>query len=152
MIDKNLIKVDVDLKTREAVFDFLANLVVTGGYASSVAEVLDSLLSREAEGTTGMMDGYAIPHAKSSYIQRPGVAVLKLQSGVDWDSMDGQLVDKVVALFIPENEAGTTHLQLLSKLARLLMRPEFKESFKSASTVEEIEELLERELSVQEGL
>ncbi|MCC9745935.1 PTS transporter subunit EIIA, partial [Streptococcus agalactiae] len=120
MIDKNLIRVDVDMPLKKDVFAYLAGLVVENDYADDTDQVYKSLLSREEEGTTGMMDGFAIPHAKSQAVIKPGIAVLKLKNGVEWESMDGKLIDSVIALFIPETEVGSTHLTYLSKIARIL--------------------------------
>ncbi|MCC9892018.1 PTS transporter subunit EIIA, partial [Streptococcus agalactiae] len=122
MIDKNLIRVDVDMPLKKDVFAYLAGLVVENDYADDTDQVYKSLLSREEEGTTGMMDGFAIPHAKSQAVIKPGIAVLKLKNGVEWESMDGKLIDSVIALFIPETEVGSTHLTYLSKIARILMK------------------------------
>lgn len=68
-------------------FAYLAGLVVENDYADDTDQVYKSLLSREEEGTTGMMDGFAIPHAKSQAVIKPGIAVLKLKmelSGSLW--------------------------------------------------------------------
>lgn len=146
MIDRRIIEVNVELSTKEEVFSYLSSLVVSAGYAEDPQAVLAALKAREAEGTTGMMDGFAIPHAKSEAIHKPGIAVLKLARGVEWDSMDGQPARFIVALFIPESQAGATHLQLLSKLARLLMRQEFKNNFEAAGSYEAVADLLEKEL------
>lgn len=148
MIDEKLIQVGVVAFSKEEVFDCLSRLVVEHGYATDSALVNEALLTREMEGTTGMMDGFAIPHAKSPVITKPGVAVLKLTNGVEWQSMDGQPITSVIALFIPETEAGSTHLQLLSKIARFLMKAEFKKSFANAVSVEDISGLLKKNLEM----
>lgn len=147
MIDKNLIVADVDVTTKDETFELLSHLVVKENYANDAKKVLLALQAREKEGTTGMMDGFAIPHAKSEAIVKPGVAVLKLNKGVEWESMDGKLITVVIALFIPENQSGTTHLQYLSKIARLLMKKEFKDAFEVANTVDSIAKLLEENLN-----
>lgn len=147
MIDKNLIVADVDVTTKDEAFELLSRLVVKENYANDAKKVLLALQAREKEGTTGMMDGFAIPHAKSDAIVKPGVAVLKLKKGVEWESMDGKLITVVIALFIPENQSGTTHLQYLSKIARLLMKKEFKDTFEVANTVDSIAKLLEENLN-----
>lgn len=147
MIDKNLIVADVDVTTKDETFELLSHLVVKENYANDAKKVLLALQAREKEGTTGMMDGFAIPHAKSETIVKPGVAVLKLKKGVEWESMDGKLITVVIALFIPENQSGTTHLQYLSKIARLLMKKEFKDAFEVANTVDSIAKLLEENLN-----
>lgn len=148
MIDKNLIRVDVDMPLKKDVFAYLAGLVVENGYADDTDQVYKSLLSREEEGTTGMMDGFAIPHAKSQAVIKPGIAVLKLKNGVEWESMDGKLIDSVIALFIPETEVGSTHLTYLSKIARILMKNDFKNDFKEAHEIEEIETVFNKYLEL----
>lgn len=148
MIDKNLICVHVDMPLKKDVFAYLAGLVVENGYADDTDQVYKSLLSREEEGTTGMMDGFAIPHAKSQAVIKPGIAVLKLKNGVEWESMDGKLIDSVIALFIPETEVGSTHLTYLSKDARILMKNDFKYDFQKAHEIDEIEIVFNKFLEV----
>lgn len=148
MIDKNLICVDVDMPLKKDVFAYLAGLVVENGYADDTDQVYKSLLSREEEGTTGMMDGFAIPHAKSQAVIKPGIAVLKLKNGVEWESMEGKLIDSVIALFIPETEVGSTHLTYLSKIARILMKNDFKYDFQKAHEIDEIEIVFNKFLEV----
>ncbi|AUT05926.1 Protein-N(pi)-phosphohistidine--sugar phosphotransferase [Streptococcus parauberis] len=148
MINKNLICVDVDMPLKKDVFAYLAGLVVENGYADDTDQVYKSLLSREEEGTTGMMDGFAIPHAKSQAVIKPGIAVLKLKNGVEWESMDGKLIDSVIALFIPETEVGSTHLTYLSKIARILMKNDFKYDFQKAHEIDEIEIVFNKFLEV----
>ena len=142
MIDSKLIQVGVSASSKDMVFDRLSYLVVQQGYATDVDAVKSALIAREVEGTTGMMDGFAIPHAKSSAITKPGVSVLKLKQGIEWEAMDGKPIFFVIALFIPETEAGSTHLQFLSKIARLLMKEEFKTALANADSTDEIVKLL----------
>lgn len=138
MIDINLIQFTSELPTKESVFEQLATIIYENGYGTDTTAIKKALFTREEEGTTGMMDGFAIPHAKSSAIIKPCVAILKLPTGVEWQSMDGKLISSVIALFIPDSEAGTTHLQYLSKIARLLMKEDFKHQFQDANTPEEV--------------
>ncbi|MBY5021067.1 fructose PTS transporter subunit IIA [Streptococcus suis] len=148
MIHQSLIEVGQVFTSQDAVFQHLSELIVHSGYATNSEAVFAALKQRESEGTTGMMDGFAIPHAKCSAIQRPGVAILKLEQGIEWHSMDGELIRYILALFIPEDESGTTHLKLLSQIARLLMREEFKTAFKAAETPSELEGLMKQALEL----
>lgn len=148
MIDQGFIKVGTRFSSQGEVFAYLAQLVTQAGYATDAEQVVLALQEREAESTTGMMEGYAIPHAKSSAIIKPAIAILTLEEGIDWDSLDGQATRYVLALFIPDKEAGSTHLHLLSQLARLLMRREFKDQFEAARTSQEIEQLLKSSLGL----
>ncbi|MCB5951380.1 fructose PTS transporter subunit IIA [Enterococcus sp. BWT-B8] len=142
MISKDHIFLERTFADQEEVFQFLADKTEELAITDSSAAVLEALKIRESEGTTGMMDGFAIPHAKSAAITKPSIIITTFTEGIYWDSLDGELIFYAIALFIPDGEAGTTHLQLLSKIARMLMKQEFKEAFKAAKTPEDLNELL----------
>lgn len=97
-----------------------------------------------------MMDGFAIPHAKDQSISEPSILIVTLNQGIEWNSLDGQLIDFIIALFIPDIEAGTTHLKLLSAVARLLMRNEVTEKLKAAQSKAEIATLLNEKIGENE--
>ncbi|MBL1225741.1 PTS sugar transporter subunit IIA [Enterococcus sp. BWR-S5] len=142
MITENHIFLNQSYADKKDVFRFLADQAVVLGIAASAQPVYEALELRESEGTTGMMDGFAIPHAKSTAITEPSVMIVSFTSGVEWDSLDGQPIRYAIALFIPDGEAGTTHLQLLSKIARMLMKQDFKEQFAAAQTPKALKDLL----------
>lgn len=142
MINTDQIFLDEQFASKEEVFQFLADQAAALGIADASAPVLAALQQRESEGTTGMMDGFAIPHAKSGAIRTPSIMIATFEKGIDWDSLDGQPVLYAIALFIPDGEAGTTHLKVLSQVARMLMKQQFKEDFKAAKTPQELNELL----------
>ncbi len=146
MINEELIFIDVDLVTQKAVFEFLAKTVVEKQIATDRIAVYDALKKRESEGTTGMMDGFAIPHAKSDVITQPAIVVIKLQQGIDWDSMDGQPTQYIIAMFIPTAESGSTHLKVLSQVARMLMKSAFKEAFIATDSKEALANLISEKL------
>ena len=107
-----------DFASRDEALSFVSNQAVKAGVASDADAVMNAFLAREAEGTTGMMEGFAIPHAKSDAITEAAVIVVKDDSGVTgWDTMDGAPVNVAIALLIPGAQAGTTHLKILSKVA-----------------------------------
>ncbi|MBO1306219.1 PTS sugar transporter subunit IIA [Enterococcus sp. 669A] len=146
MVNEELIFVDLDLKDQEAVFNFLAQTIVEKGYATDATAVYDALKKREAEGTTGMMDGFAIPHAKSDAIQQPAIIVIKLKSAIDWDSLDGKPTQNIIAMFIPTAEGGTTHLKVLSQVARMLMQEDFKNQFAQTNSTNQLAQLIASKL------
>lgn len=129
MVNEELIFIDLDLTTQADVFDFLSETTVARQIATNKKDVKSALKKREEEGTTGMMDGFAIPHAKSDAITKPAILVIKLKQGIEWDSMDGQPTQYIIAMFIPTAESGSTHLKVLSQVARMLMKSDFKEEF-----------------------
>ena len=114
------------LQTREDVLRFIADKAVELGAANDADVVHDAFVAREEMGETGMTDGFAVPHAKSSAITQACVLVVKNDHVVDWPSFDDKPVDIMIALLVPEGEAGSTHIRLLSKTAVLLMKDEFK--------------------------
>lgn len=117
---------DNPAKTVDEALAFLSAQAVALGIAEDERAVLDAFKAREAEGTTGMMEGFAIPHAKSEAIKQASVMVVKFAGDVEWESMDGKPIRVAIALCVPGGEAGTTHLQLLSKVAVMLMDEKFR--------------------------
>jgi fructose PTS system EIIA component len=134
----NYIKVNEDLSTQSEAFARIAEIAAAEGLASSKEEVAEGLAKREGEGTTGFMDGFAIPHTKSPAVVKPGAVILKANEGIEWQSMDGKPIKFIISLLIPDNEAGTTHLTLLSHISRLLIHADVREKLLAASTPEEI--------------
>lgn len=128
-----------DFASRDEALSFVSNQAVKAGLADDADAVMNAFLAREAEGTTGMMEGFAIPHAKSDAITEAAVIVVKDDSGVTgWDTMDGAPVNVAIALLIPGAQAGTTHLKILSKVAEALMDEGFRATVKGSSDAAEI--------------
>lgn len=128
-----------DFDSRDEALSFVSNQAVKAGIASDADAVMNAFLAREAEGTTGMMEGFAIPHAKSDAITEAAVIVVKDESGVTgWDTMDGAPVNVAIALLIPGAQAGTTHLKILSKVAEALMDEDFRGTVKGSTDAAEI--------------
>ena len=125
--------------SRDEALSFVSNQAVKAGVADDADAVMNAFLVREAEGSTGMMEGFAIPHAKSDAITDAAVIVVKDDSGVTgWDTMDGAPVNVAIALLIPGAQAGTTHLKILSKVAEALMDEGFRATVKGSTDAAEI--------------
>lgn len=150
IIQEDKIFLNQSFASQEEVFQFLAEQAEVLDISSDAKQVYQRLVERENEGTTGMMDGFAIPHAKDQSIGEPSIIIVTLQQGIEWNSLDGQLINFVIALFIPDSEAGTTHLKLLSAVARLLMRNEVTEQLKVAKSKTEIATLLNEKIGENE--
>lgn len=140
-IQKSIL-IDISANSQEEVFTLISCEAIDRGYAENSNLLLEALNNRENEGTTGMMDGFAIPHAKSNTIKIPALVILKLITGVEWNSMDGKKIDFVISLLIPEEEKSNTHLKLLSKVAKLLMNEEVKNLLREAKNDLEIDSIL----------
>ncbi len=122
----------------DEVLEFLAKKAVELGITEDEAAVLAAFKAREAEGTTGMMAGFAIPHCKSLAVKGASVIVVKFAGDVAWKSMDDSPIRVAIALLVPDNKAGTTYLRMLSQLAVMLMQEEFREKVLSTDDPEEL--------------
>lgn len=146
----NIIKevvLNINISSREEAFGIIAEKAVEKGITNERSTVLVDLKMREEQGTTGMIDGFAIPHAKSPAINKPGLVILKSSMGIDWNSMDGKDVNFIFGILIPEKEQGTSHLKILSNIARMLMKEEAKTQLKSAESEKEITKIIEKFIS-----
>lgn len=133
--------------TRDDALLFLAGKAVELGVADSATDVLAAFKAREEQGTTGMQDGFAIPHAKTDAVKDATVMVVKFANPIaDWDSLDKKPIKAAIALLVPEGEAGTTHIRLLAKTATMLMGESFRKTVLESEDPEEISKL------VSEGL
>ena len=124
--------------SREEVLRELADASVELGLASDADEVYRGFLAREEIDKTGMTDGFAIPHCKTAAISRAGVVIYRNAEALDWPSLDDKPVDTCVALYVPEAEAGTTHLKLLAGTAKLLMDEGFQQLLRNSNDPSEI--------------
>jgi PTS system fructose-specific IIA component len=122
----------------DEVLEFLAKKALELGITEDEAAVLAAFKAREAEGTTGMMAGFAIPHCKSLAVNGASVIVVKFAGDVEWKSMDDVPIRVAIALLVPDNKAGTTYLRMLSQLAVMLMQEEFRERVLATNDPEEL--------------
>ena len=122
----------------DEVLEFLAKKALELGITEDEAAVLAAFKAREAEGTTGMMAGFAIPHCKSLAVNSALVIVVKFAGDVEWKSMDDVPIRVAIALLVPDNKAGTTYLRMLSQLAVMLMQEEFRERVLATNDPEEL--------------
>ncbi|MEE4661824.1 MAG: PTS sugar transporter subunit IIA [Halieaceae bacterium] len=100
-------------------------------------DLYSNLLAREKLGSTALGDGIAIPHCRLSGCEQPIVALMTLADPVDFDASDGQAVDILFLLMVPE-EATEEHLELLAGLAGLLNQPGFRRSLREADTARQL--------------
>ena len=112
--------------SREEALTLISQKAAELGIADDADVLFNAFVARENMGETGMTDGFAVPHAKSAAIDHAAVIVFKNDHALDWPSFDNKPVDICLALLVPDVEAGTTHIKLLSKTAVLLMREQFK--------------------------
>lgn len=147
LIDEKSVWLDVEIATRDEMLAFLSAHAVKLGIAEDEGALLSSFLEREAEGSTGMIEGFAIPHAKNRTVHRAAVMVVRSSRPIaDWESMDDRPITVAVALLVPDAEAGSTHLELLSAVAVALMRADFRERIRGALGAAEVSCLVNERL------
>lgn len=141
-VNANQVTISYDAASREDALRYLSDRGTELGFATDADAVYQAFLAREAEAETGLVAGFAVPHAKSDAITTPGIVVLKLSQPVEWPSFDNVPVDIALALYVPAGEAGTTHLKLLSKSAVMLMDEGFRNKVRASDDPAEIAELI----------
>ena len=119
----------------------LGDLMDKGGNLSDKAEYLQAVFAREESGSTGLGDGIATPHAKSAGGKEAGLAAMVVPNGVDFDALDGQPSRLFFMIAAPEG-AADTHVEVLSKLATMVIDPDFKNALIQAATVDRFLELI----------
>ena len=138
ILDSSHVVLDCSAATRDEALELAASKAVELGATSDAAALLEGLKAREAEGSTGMMGVFAIPHCKSALVSDPCIVVLRFSDPVEWQAMDKAPVDCAIALFIPDGELGTEHLRILSKLAASLMHEDFCHAIKGAADADAV--------------
>ena len=126
------------LDTREDMLRFISDKAAELGITDDAGAVYEAFVAREEMGETGMTDGFAVPHAKSDAIKEAAVIVVKNDHAIEWPSFDDKPIDIAISLLVPDGEAGTTHIRLLSKTAVLLMKDEFKALVRGTDDAEAI--------------
>ena len=115
--------------------DQMVELMAKGGNINDLQRYKEGVLKREEEGTTGIGEGIAIPHAKTDAVSAPGLAAMLVPQGVDYDALDGQPVHMIFLIAAPNTEENV-HLEVLSRLSMLLMDDEFRTNLLDADVTE----------------
>ena len=126
------------LNTKEEVIRLLAGQAVAAGISDDAEEVYAAFMEREAMGPTGIGEGIAVPHARSTSVREVAVMVVKSKTPVTWESFDDGPVYLAIALLVPEENPDNVHLKILSTVTRKLVNEEFKQSLFLAGTADEI--------------
>ncbi|QMU39310.1 PTS 2-O-a-mannosyl-D-glycerate transporter subunit IIABC [Escherichia coli] len=125
--------------SREEAIHALTQRLAALGKISSIEQFLEEVYRRESLGPTALGEGLAVPHGKTAAVKEAAFAVATLSEPLQWEGVDGpEAVDLVVLLAIPPNEAGTTHMQLLTALTTRLADDEIRARIQSATTPDEL--------------
>ena len=142
---KDLLKTEVmilDLQatTKEAAVDEMVNKLVAEGYVSDFDTFKAGIMAREAQTSTGLGDGIAMPHSKNKAVNEAVVLFAKSNAGVDYAALDGQPVNLFFMIAAPEG-ANDTHLEALAQLSKFLLQAGFTDKVKEAKYPRQVLEL-----------
>ncbi|MEG3297611.1 fructose-specific PTS transporter subunit EIIC [Streptococcus suis] len=137
VLKKDVMLLDLQATSKEAVIDEMIASLVDKGYVTDFDVFKTGIMNREAQTTTGLGDGIAMPHAKNAAVKEATVLFAKSNKGVDYASLDGQPTDLFFMIAAPEG-ANDTHLAALAELSKYLMKPGFADKLRSVSSPEEV--------------
>ena len=137
VLRKDVMLLDLQATSKEAVIDEMITSLVDKGYVTDFEVFKTGILNREAQTTTGIGDGIAMPHAKNAAVKEATVLFAKSNKDVDYASLDGQPTDLFFMIAAPEG-ANDTHLAALAELSKYLMKPGFADKLRSVSSPEEV--------------
>lgn len=149
LINKEGIKIHGHAKDKMDAIEQMVSLMCKQGKVSDPQAYKEAILERESLSTTGMVDGIAIPHARTSAIKEAGLAAMTLEDGVDYESMDGKPTNLIFLIGAPDT-GDNVHLQVLSELSTLLMDHDFCEDLKQADSPEEFLSIIDLAQSSKE--
>lgn len=143
LYDSRMVQIGLPGQTKTEIFHSMADLFVDTGKVTDRDRFIEDLQAREQSFSTGVGQGLAIPHGKSEVVSTAAYAVATLSDPFLWDEDDEESTKLVVMLGVPAREAGTTHLQLLSKFAAALMDDDFRAALINAQNETDVRSALE---------
>ncbi|MGM0139410.1 PTS system fructose-specific transporter subunit IIABC [Enterococcus sp. DIV0755b] len=140
LLIKDVMIMDLKATDKKGAIDEMVQKMYDVGRISDIQIYKDGILAREAQTSTGLGDGIAMPHAKNKAVKEATVLFAKSNTGVDYEALDGQPTYLFFMIAAPEG-ANDTHLQALAALSRLLIDADFVAQLKSAKTPDEVQKL-----------
>lgn len=135
LLKSQSIQLNADPATKIDAIYILGDLMEKGGHLADKDTYLQAVFERENSGSTGLGEGIATPHAKSSGVKDAGLSAMVVPGDVDFDSLDGNPARLFFMIAAPEG-AANTHVEVLSKLATMIIDPDFKEALIAADSTE----------------
>lgn len=142
LLKKESISLNRELASKSDAIDALIELHEKAGNLKDKEAYKKEILAREAQGSTAVGNGVAIPHAKTSAVAKPGLAAISAPAGVDYESLDGNPSNLLFMIAAPED--GNLHLEVLSRLMTLLMDESFRNELLAAKTADEFLDVINR--------
>jgi PTS system fructose-specific IIA component/PTS system nitrogen regulatory IIA component len=144
LLDESVVKVGLKSLEKEECFEEMIDLLVRAGRLSDRAGALAAVRLREAQGTTGIGQGVAIPHGKHPSVPALTAALGTSAKGIEFDSIDGEK-SRLVFLLLARNDDPGPHVRALAEIARLIQTPGFYRKLTGARSAREILDILDEE-------
>ena len=141
VITLDCINIDLKGQTKSEIIDEMVDILYNNGKLNDREEYKKEILKREAQSSTGMEEGIAIPHGKTKAVKIPTVAIGISKKGVDYESLDGEPSHLFFMIAAPEN-SNDSHIELLSKITTLLLEDDIREALLNAKSKEEVLDIL----------
>jgi len=139
ILDQRVIDLNMKAINKDEVLKHLAGLLKKAGYIDNLDGYLKDVYLRESEGITGIGNHVAIPHGKSDFVDRVGIAVGRTKQMIEWESYDGEPSDLFFLFAVPsDSEGAKDHLRLISELAGKLGNSKTLERLQTAKSYEEL--------------
>lgn len=142
LLKKDAIELNTSVESKSDAIDKLVALHEKAGNLLDVKAYKEAILAREAQGSTAIGEGIAVPHAKSESVKTPGLSAITVPSGVDYEAPDGKNSDILFMIAAPLD--GNLHLEILSRLMVMLMEPEFCAALRGAKTADEFLSIIDK--------
>lgn len=139
------IELNASVSTKDEAIDKLISLHQGAGNLADVEKYKEAILAREAQGSTAIGEGIAVPHAKSDSVKVPALSAMTVKGGVDYQAPDGKPSDILFMIAAPLD--GDLHLEILSRLMVMLMEPEFCNDLRNAKTADEFLSIIDKKES-----
>ena len=150
LLMKDIMIMDLKATTKSEVIDEMVHNYYEHGIIDDENLYKKDIIKREEEGSTGMGDGIAIPHAHDAAVKKPAVQFARSVAGVDYDSMDGQPAHLFFMIAAPEG-GDNTHLQALAALSQVLMNPDVVTALKAADTPDKVQDIFAEAVAKKEA-
>ncbi|WP_368864591.1 fructose-specific PTS transporter subunit EIIC [Streptococcus salivarius] len=137
LLNKKVMLLDLQATTKEAAIDEMINSLVDNGVVTDFDVFKAGIMAREAQTSTGLGDGIAMPHSKNAAVKEATVIFAKSNKGVDYESLDGQPTDLFFMIAAPEG-ANDTHLAALAELSKYLMQDGFADRLRKVTSPDEV--------------
>ena len=137
LLNKKVMLLDLQATTKEAAIDEMINSLVDNGVVTDFDVFKAGIMAREAQTSTGLGDGIAMPHSKNAAVKEATVLIAKSNKGVDYESLDGQPTDLFFMIAAPEG-ANDTHLAALAELSKYLMQDGFADRLRKVTSPDEV--------------